>query len=713
MELIKSISEKLNLPPSKVKNTVDLLKDDNTIPFIARYRKEITGNLDEVQIREIEDLLGRLENLENRRQSILKTIEGSGRLTQDLKQQILEAESLTLLEDLYQPFRPKKRTKAMAAREKGLAPLAEIILSQPSDNGKIKDIISPFINDQVPNLSEALEGASDIVAEITSENTLVRQLLREQFSKLGEINVSKHPDGVDERKVFQDYYQFRQPLKGLRHYQVLAINRGEKEKILSVTIDIDKHIWQDIIFSQYPPNLTSLFHQIFIAAIQDGAKRLLLPSIVRDIRREINESAEDHAIKVFANNLKSLFSQPPISEHIIIGIDPGFRTGCKVAVIDPNGKLLDTATIYPHPPQKQLEQAYGQVLNLINLYGATLLVIGNGTASRETEAFIAEITKKDKNLHYLITSEAGASVYSASETARREFPDLDVSMRGAVSIARRVQDPLAEFVKIDPRSIGVGLYQHDVNQTKLTVALNQVIESVVNAVGVEINTASMELLSHISGIGPGTAEKVVNFRETHGGFGCRDEIMEVPGIGSKTFQQSAGFLRVRDSNNPLDNTGIHPESYQIAFEILEKLDIPKDASSDEISAEVNKWDERINLDRIAKELKVSIVTVEDILNELAHPGRDPRNDLPKPILRNDVLSMDDLSQGMEIKGTIRNVVDFGAFVDIGVKIDGLLHRSRIPKNCNLKVGDVIDLRIVSIDNDRNRIALSMKESFDK
>ena len=370
---------------------------------------------------------------------------------------------------------------------------------------------------------------------------------------------------------------------------------------------------------------------------------------------------------------------------------------------------MDTATIFPHHPQKQLERAYGKLLDLINQYGATLIAIGNGTASRETEAFIAEITKTNKNLNYLITNEAGASVYSASETARREFPDLDVSMRGAVSIARRVQDPLAELVKIDPRSIGVGLYQHDVNQTKLIEALNQVIESVVNAVGVEINTASMEILSHISGIGPGTAEKIVNFREDHGSFNNRNEIMDVPGIGPKTFQQAAGFLRVRGSSNPLDNTGIHPESYKIAYGILQLSGLAKADSSEEISSNINKM--KIDYENIAEELEISISTVEDILQELAHPGRDPRDDLPKPILRNDVLSMDDLSQGMEIKGTIRNVVDFGAFVDIGVKIDGLLHRSRIPENCNLKVGDVIDLRIVSIDINRNRIALSMKETF--
>ena len=713
MEPINTIANKLIIPPAKVKNTIDLLKDDNTIPFIARYRKEVTGNLDEIQIREINDLLRSLENLENRRQTILKSIDNSGKLTQNLKQQILEAESLTLLEDLYQPFRPKRKTKASAAREKGLAPLAKIILSQPCDNKTISDQAASFLNQQVFDENEALAGASDIIAEIVSDNPLVRQLLREKFRKTGEMIVEKHPDGIDERKVYQDYCQFNSPLKSLRHYQVLAINRGEKEKILNVTVQIFDQVWQDIIFSQYPPNRNSLFYDVLISAVHDGAKRLLLPTIIRDIRREMTEAAETHAINVFAKNLKSLLLQPPISGHTIIGIDPGFRTGCKVAVIDPNGKLLDTATIYPHPPQKELEKAYEVFLNLIKQFGTTLFVIGNGTASRETEAFVAEITKKDKNLNYLITSEAGASVYSASKTARREFPDLDVSMRGAVSIARRVQDPLAELVKIDPRSIGVGLYQHDLNQAELTEALDQVIESVVNAVGVELNTASMELLSHISGIGPGTAEKIVNFRETHGRFSNRNEILKVPGIGPKTFQQAAGFLRIRNSINPLDNTGIHPESYRTAIAILEKLRISPKIPSEDISLRIGEIKDKIDLGRMAKELNISILVVDDILQELANPGRDPRERLPRPILRNDVLSMEDLSQGMEIKGTIRNVVDFGAFIDIGVKIDGLLHRSKIPKNANLKVGDIIDLKILSIDNDRNRIALSMKETFDK
>ena len=713
MELIKNIAHKLNLPLLKVKRTIDLLKDDNTIPFIARYRKEITGNLDEVQIRGISDLLASLENLEKRRHSILQSIEESGRLTTELEQQILDADSMTLLEDLYQPYRPKKRTRAMIAKEKGLAPLAEIILSQPRGERKLAAFVDPFLNEDVPNRDKALAGASDIVAEIVSENVVVKQLLREEYAKKGEINISKKTDGNDDRKVYQDYYKFHLPVKALRPHQVLAINRGEKEKVLSVSLEIDQQAWHNIIFSQYPLVPQSPFYDVLISAINDGGKRLLLPSIIRDIRRELTEGAEDRAIEVFANNLKSLLTQPPISGRTIIGIDPGFRTGCKLAVIDPNGKLLDTGAIYPHPPQKRLAEAYKILLDYINTYGITLFVIGNGTASRETEAFIAEITKKDHRLNYLITSEAGASVYSASETARKEFPDLDVSIRGAVSIARRVQDPLAELVKIDPKSIGVGLYQHDVNQSKLSEALDQVIESVVNGVGVELNTASEELLTHVSGIGPALAQKVVSFREINGSFTNRMDLLKVPGMGPKTFQQSAGFLRIRNSHNPLDNTGIHPESYQLAEDILRKLKIPIRESSEEISKRVRGIKEQVDCIKIAEALNIPELTLEDIMDELANPGRDPRDNLPKPILRKDVLHMEDLSPGMEIKGTIRNVVDFGAFVDIGVKIDGLLHRSRIPKNVNLKVGDVIDLKIVSIDNDRNRIALSMKETFDK
>jgi len=713
MDLIRTIAKKLNISHGKVENTVDLLKNDNTIPFIARYRKELTGNLDEVQIQDINDALKHLENLEKRRQSILNTIQSSGKLTDALERKILQAESITILEDLYQPYKIKKQTRATIARENGLEPLANVIISQPVDDNVIADYVKPYLNDKVPNQDAAITSASDIIAEMVNENAAVRQLLREKLTKSGEIIVEKHADAQDERAVYQDYYQFRQQLNNIRHYQVLAVNRGEKEKVLKVSIQIEEEIWKDIVFSQYPPKKHSIFYEVLVTAVEDGVKRLLLPSIIRDIRRDIKQRAETHAIKVFANNLRPLLTQPPISGHTVIGIDPGYRTGCKVVVVDPNGKLLDKATMYPHPPQNNLEQAYSTLIMLISQYHVTLIVIGNGTASRETEKLIAEITKNNEELSYMITSEAGASVYSASEVARNEFPDLDVSMRGAVSIARRVQDPLAELVKIDPRSIGVGMYQHDLNQSKLSEALDQVIESVVNSVGVEINTASSELLAHVAAIGQSLARKIIEYREENGSFSNRYELLEVPGVGPKTFEQAAGFLRIRNSNNPLDATAIHPESYPLAYKIMHKFDMPNNISSEEKAKKINQIKNTVDLQNLANELKTGFPTLIDVINEFVHPGRDPREALPKPILRNDVLSMEDLSSGMQLKGTIRNVVDFGAFVDIGVKIDGLLHRSKIPNNSKLKVGDVIDLKIVSIDNDRNRIALSMKEILDK
>lgn len=713
MDLTKIISNNLDLPHRKVQNTVALLKEENTIPFIARYRKEITGNLDEVEIRNVNEELNRLEKLVNRRQTVLKSIKESGKLTCDLEREIFEAETLTYLEDLYQPYRPKKKTRATTAREKGLEPLANLILEQPLSNQSMADFIRPYFNNQVMDSAKALAGASDIIAEKISENVNVRQKLRDRAANSGKLFCEKHPDANDERQVYKDYYQFDQFLKKLRPHQFLAINRGEKEKILRVTIHIEEIDWKSIIFRQFPPNEELLFFNIMVSAIEDGAKRLLLPTISRDLRREINENAETHAIKVFANNLRALLTQPPISDHIILGIDPGFRTGCKVVVIDPNGKLLDTGTIYPHPPQNNLEQAYGILLNLIKKFGVSLIVIGNGTASRETEQFVAEITKKDKSLNYIITSEAGASVYSASATARREFPDLDVSMRGAVSIARRVQDPLAELVKIDPRSVGVGLYQHDLNQSKLSEALNQVVESVVNSVGVEINTASADLLSHVAGIGQSLAEKIIEYREETGPFINRQAILKVPGMGPKTYEQAAGFLRIRNSNNPLDVTAIHPESYDLASKIINKFELSGDITSDKKAKIIDKIKASVDLQDLAKSLNTGLATLTDILDEFAHPGRDPREDLPRPILRKDVLSMEDLTPGMNLKGTIRNVVDFGAFVDLGVKIDGLLHRSKIPVNEVLKVGDIINLTIISVDKDRNRIALSMKENSDK
>ncbi|MCB2203050.1 RNA-binding transcriptional accessory protein [bacterium] len=710
MDLIPLIADQLHLPATKVEQTIDLLASDNTIPFIARYRKEMTGNLDEVQIRAINDEWEHLKSLEDRRETILKSIREQDKLTSELEKTLLAASSLTELEDLYQPYRPKRRTRALIAREKGLAPLADLILEQTITPKPLSDLATPFLNDDVPTIEEALSGASDIVAETIAENATVRQLTREKGLKQGRLTSARITDSEDSRRVYENYYQFDLPIKYLKPHQVLALNRGENEKVLKVNVDIREQDWRVAIRAQYPPDRRSLFFQILNEASEDCAKRLLLPSIERDIRRGLTEDAEAHAIDLFAKNLRALLTQPPLADQVILAIDPGFRTGSKIAVLDANGKLLETGTIYPHPPQKKKAEALRDIEKWIAQYDVTLIVIGNGTASRETEAMVAELTRDRKDLHYLITSEAGASVYSASPLARKEFPDLDVSIRGAISIGRRVQDPLSELVKIDPKSIGVGLYQHDVNQTQLSATLDQVVESVVNAVGVEVNTASATLLTHIAGIGPSLAENIVAHREEQGSFESRESIRDVPGMGPKTFQQAAGFLRTRAGSNPLDATAIHPESYPVAEKIIAKMRLAEGLRSDERISAVDDFRAKTDLDALAKELETGMPTLEDILDEIARPGRDPREDLPKPLLRTDVLKMDDLSPGMTLKGTIRNVVDFGAFIDIGVKTDGLLHQSKIPRGTHLQVGDIVDVVIASVDRDRNRIALGMKES---
>jgi uncharacterized protein len=558
-------------------------------------------------------------------------------------------------------------------------------------------------------MESAIGGASDIVAEKISDNARIRQAVRDKAMIHGKIACEKVSEIEDEHHVYEIYYQFELPIKDLKPHQVLAINRGEKQSVLHVSIQINERDWRTVIRSQYPPDRRSIFFDALNDAAEDSAKRLLLPSIERDIRRILTEKAEDHAIEVFSNNLHALLSQPPLSGHVVLGIDPGFRSGSKAVVVDSFGKLLDYTTIYPHPPQNEVEKSQKTVISLIKKYAVTLIVIGNGTASRETELFISKIIKKEPKLHYLITNEAGASVYSASKLARKEFPDLDVSIRGAISIARRVQDPLAELVKIDAKSIGVGLYQHDVNQTKLSNALDDVVESVVNAVGVEVNTASSALLMYIAGIGSSLADKIVSFREENGPFTNRMELQNVSGMGPKTFEQSAGFLRIRDGDNPLDATAIHPESYPIALDVYDYLRICPNSDSKERISAVNQFRQHDDIEELAKAVNAGIPTLEDILDEITRPGRDPREDLPKPLLRKDILSMDDLSPGMQLKGTIRNVVDFGAFVDIGVKVDGLIHRSKIIRGMKLKVGDIVDVIFLSVDRDRNRIALDMKE----
>ncbi len=713
-DIIVRVSKDLGIRTSQIKSTIRLLLNGNTVPFVARYRKEVTGSLDEEQIRNVKAIYTKYVNLETRRTQVIESIEEQGKMTEELRKALLEAETLQEIEDLYLPYKPKRRTRATIAKEKGLEPLALKMLELPIKGDKL-EIASKFINPEkgVNNVEEALDGAKDIIAEMVSENAEYRKFVRSTYMDDGVIT-TKATDNAAET-VYDMYYDFEIDVRKIKPHQILAINRGEKEGVLKVAIDVD-HDWiimklqKDIL-----KNPRTIFVNEIKDATKDGYKRLLAPSIEREVRSYLTEIAESHAIKVFAENLKNLLLQPPIRNVTVMGIDPGFRTGCKVAVVDPTGKLLDTATIYPHPPHnKDMESIY-ILEELIKKHKVDVIAIGNGTASRETEALVSQITKEREDVKYLIVSEAGASVYSASKIAREEFPDLDVSMRGAISIARRVLDPLAELVKIDPKSIGVGLYQHDVDQTKLKETLDAVVEDCVNLVGVNLNTASWALLRYVSGIGPSVAKNIEKYRSENGKFTNRKQLLKVKGLGKNTFTQAAGFLRIPDGDNPLDNTPVHPESYKIAEKILSKIGYKKEDLRDKeklnkIRAKLAK----LNPQQIAKELDAGEPTVKDIIDALQKPGRDPRDELPKPILRQDVLKIEDLKPGMRLKGVVRNVVDFGAFVDIGVKHDGLVHISemkdgyvRDPQKI-VSVGDVITVEVIDVDVKRERIALSMK-----
>lgn len=710
MTYAQQIAAKLDIRSSQATAAIELLDDDNTLPFIARYRKEVTGGLDEDQLRQLSSMLDGLRALDKRRQTILETIAEQGKLTPELKEKLLAAETQTALEDLYQPYKPKRRTRASVAREKGLQGLADLILAQLRERMNLEQIAAPFLSEDVPTTEEALAGARDIVAETISDRAEIRQRTREKGLKWGTITCHKIDSAEDERGVYRIYYEYQGRVDRLRPHQVLAINRGEAEKVLRVSVEVPERDWREAITAYYRPDRRSPLAEQLEIAIEDAAKRLLLPAIERDIRRSLSDEAEDHAINVFAVNLRNLLSQPPLAGFAVLGIDPGYRTGCKVAVVDPTGKVLDTATIYPHAPQKQWPASLDKLDQLAGRHGANLIAIGNGTASRETEQLVAELIQSADGqrkgmLQYLITNEAGASVYSASPLARRELPDLDVSLRGAVSIARRVQDPLAELVKIDPRSIGVGLYQHDINQGRLTQALDGVVESVVNQVGVEANTASAALLTHVAGVGPKLADNIVSYREENGPFPNRQALQKVPGLGPKTFEQAAGFLRIGDGNNPLDASAIHPESYAIAETVLRRAGITMEVPPAERESALARWQDRKELKKLAAELETGEPTLSDILEQLVRPGRDPREDLPPPILRSDVISMEDLQPGMLLNGTVRNVVDFGAFVDIGVKHDGLLHRSQWPQDPHFGVGDVIEVTILKVEPERGRISL--------
>lgn len=724
MDHVHIIANRMKIGSDRVTAAVALLDDGNTVPFVARYRKEATGGLDEEQLRQIGSMLESLRSLDKRRESILGVISEQGKLTPDLRQRIKEADSLTALEDLYQPYKPKRKTRASVARDKGLQGLADLILGQGQSRSSVAELARPYVGGVVGTVDEALAGARDIVAEAVSDHADVRQRTREKGLRWASLACSKVKSADDPRGVYKIYYDYQGRVDRLRPHQVLAINRGEAEKILRVKVEVAERDWRWAVDPFFRPNYRSPLAEQLALAIDDAASRLLLPAIERDIRRALTEAAESHALEVFRRNLRNLLLQPPLAGHTILGIDPGYRTGCKVAVIDQTGRVLSTKTIYPHAPQKQWSQAKETLTGLIGRHQVTLIAVGNGTASRESEQLAAELIRERQKeassgpassdpsaspLHYLMVNEAGASVYSASPLAKDELPELDVTLRGAVSIARRVQDPLAELVKIDPRSIGVGLYQHDVNQKSLSLTLEGVVEDVVNRVGVDANTASPALLTYVAGIGAKLANNIYKMRDEKGPFANREALTAVPGLGPKSFQQAAGFLRIRDGDNPLDASAIHPESYGATEVIMQQSGLSLAQSPADRKRALATWQEGHALTALASELGIGLLTLQDILEQLAKPGRDPRADLPPPILRSDILSMDDLHPGLRLKGTVRNVVDFGAFIDIGVKQDGLLHRSQWPDGAAFGVGDVLELSILSVEAGRGRISLGWIE----
>ncbi|MBN1230279.1 MAG: RNA-binding transcriptional accessory protein [Anaerolineales bacterium] len=711
MDHVKFISSAISVKKDQVTQTIHLLDEGNTVPFIARYRKEVTGNLDEEQIRQIQELSEKLRALDERRNTILTTIKSQDRLTPDLEEKINKAETMTQLEDIYLPYKPKRKTRASIAKEKRLEGLAYLIITQVREGKTLAEYVKPFLNEEVPTIDDALQGAMDIVAESVSDDALIRQTLREKVMQWGQLVSEERIDADDPKEVFSTYYEFSGNVNRLRPHQILAINRGEEQKVLKVSVIVPERDWQYAIAQVHRPHPRSPFADALREAITDAAVRLLLPSIERDVRRALTETAEKHAIQVFANNLTALLTQPPLRGYCIVGLDPAYRTGCKTVVIDPTGRVLTYTAIYPHQPQKKWDEAKATLKSLIKKYNANLIVIGNGTASRETEQLAAEIVRESgtDDLHYLIVNEAGASVYSASPLARKEFPDFDVSIRGAVSIARRVQDPLAELVKIDPKAIGVGMYQHDVDQKALSSSLDTVVESVVNRVGVDLNTASPALLTYVAGIGPKAADTIVAYREEKGTFSSRKELLDVSGFGPKSYEQAAGFLRVQGGKEPLDASAIHPESYKAAKKVIKISGIDLSQPMETRKEKIDKLLEKKSLDEISTECGVGEHTLKDILEQLIRPGRDPREDVQPPILRSDVLKMEDLVSGMLLQGTVRNVLDFGAFVDIGLKQDGLLHISRIPNEVELNVGDIIDVTIVSVESDRGRISLGWGE----
>lgn len=706
MEITALLAKEFGLKKDQVENTIRLLDEGNTVPFIARYRKEVTGGLNDEVLRELAERLTYLRNLEERRAEISRLLAEQGVLTEELQQKIDSAKALVELEDIYRPFRPKRKTRASVAKEKGLEPLAELMLNLTSGDilQEAKDFLNPELG--VNSVEEAIQGARDIIAERVSDDAEVRKYIRELAGKKGML-VSSHKAQTEERSPYEMYYAYQEKVGTIPPHRILAINRGEKEEFLEVKIlfpdaEILQHL--DRVFIKAGIVAEEYVRQ----AILDGYQRLLQPSLERELRRELTQKAEEQAIKVFAVNLKKLLLQPPCKGQTVLGFDPAYRTGCKLAVVDPTGKVLETAVIYPTPPQNKLEESAAVVKELVKKHKVTAIAIGNGTASRESEKFIADLLPElEGKVLYTIVNEAGASVYSASKLAQEEFPDLDVTLRSAVSIARRLLDPLAELVKIDPKAIGVGQYQHDVNQKRLGETLQGVVEDCVNSVGVDLNTASPSLLSYVAGVSAAAAKKIVKYREEHGSFKDRQDLLKVAGLGPKTFEQCAGFLRIPGGTNPLDNTAVHPESYQVTYRLLEELGISLEERK-QIKIEAD-------LPALAVKLGVGLPTLRDIVKELEKPGRDPREDLPPPVFKAGVMEMEHLQPGMVLTGVVRNVVDFGAFVDIGVHQDGLVHISQLSEQFiknpleAVNVGDIVQVKILSVDLERKRIALTMKD----
>ena len=713
------IAKELGVKPGQVESAVTLLDEGNTVPFIARYRKEVTGELQDEQLRTIEERIKYLRNLETRRQEIINAITEQEKMTDELMASLMKAVKLQELEDLYLPYRPKKRTRAMIARERGLEPLADMILNDTVTSGNPLDIAREYISEEVPTPEDAIQGASDIVAEIISDSADFRATLRKRMWKEGFIQAELVEDN-EHKDQFLQYNEYAEPVRQMPSHRILAVNRGEKLGALKLALTVPDESYIQYMVRGITKNEQSIFSDVKASAVADAYKRLMFPALERDIRNELTESADEQAIKVFGVNLKNLLLQPPLAGHVIMGLDPGYRTGCKMAIIDAQGNVLDYGAYYLTNSEKLKQEAQKKLAEKIRKFNVTLLSIGNGTASYETEQFASKMIEEEKlDCHYIITNEAGASVYSASKLAIDELPDLDVTIRGAVSIARRVQDPLAESVKIDPKSIGVGQYQHDVNQKQLTHTLDQVVESVVNHVGVELNTASPAILQHIAGISGTVAKNIVAFRQENGGFTSRKQLLKVPRLGPSAFTQCAGFLRLNGAKNPLDNTSVHPESYELAERIIGELGFTLKDLQDKSQLEALQVKlPLVDVDKMAHKLDAGIPTVRDIIAALAKPGRDPREDLPAPLTRKHVVSLEDIKVGTVVKGTVHNVVDFGAFIDFGLKTNGLLHRSELctakqHPSAVLAVGDIIEAEIISVDVKRNRIGLSVKSLRNK